>query len=322
MYRTIQLVERVFDTFLAIIGIPGNLLAIVILSWGKCGVCQCTTRYLLAMAAADMTVIFTDIILMGFRYYYYPRSFLDITPVCNVIGILLRTSTDSSVWFTVTFSFDRFVTICCQKLKTKYCTEKTATVVLATTCTLFCLKNIPFYFQNEPGVIIDNVPFYCYTKSSYLTETWWVILDWLDTVLTPLLPFALILLLNAVTVRHILVTSQVRKRLKGERKGENRRDPEMESRRKSVILLFTISGNFILLWLIYVVYFLYYVIAGIDPVNYSPLLHHFGIVGYMLQRLSSCTNTFIYLATLSKFRAKISNAANSLVTQIPCIMNK
>ncbi|XP_072420681.1 probable G-protein coupled receptor 139 [Chiloscyllium punctatum] len=274
------------------------------------------------MAAADLMVIMTDIILTSFRFYYYPRSFLSLTPVCSVIGALCRAARDCSVWFTVTFSFDRFVIICCQKLKANYCTEKTATVVLATTCTVFCLKNIPFYFAYEPWAKINNAPFYCETKSSYYTETWWVALDSLDVVLTPLLPFVLILLLNAVTVRHILVTSRVRKRLKGDSNGKDRRDPEMESRRKSVILLFTISGSFIFLWLINVADFLVYVIQGINPDDYPPFLYHFGIIGFMLQRLSCCINTFIYAATLSRFRAKISNSVKYLVPRILCAMNK
>ncbi|XP_043539089.1 probable G-protein coupled receptor 139 [Chiloscyllium plagiosum] len=298
------------------------MLAIALLSQGKCGVSPCTTRYLVVMAASDLMVIITDIILTSFRFYYYPRSFLSLTPVCSVIGALFRAARDCSVWFTVTFSFDRFVTICCQKLKAKYCNEKTATVVLATTCSLFCLKNIPFYFAYKPWVIINNMPFYSETKSSYYTETWWVALDSLDVVLTPLLPFVLILLLNAVTVRHIVVTSRARKRLKVDSNGEDRRDPEMESRRKSVILLFTISGSFILLRLINVADFLLYVIQGINPDDYPPFLYHFGIIGFMLQRLSCCTNTFIYAATLSRFRAKISNAVNDLFAQIPCAMNK
>ncbi|XP_048381250.1 probable G-protein coupled receptor 139 [Stegostoma tigrinum] len=322
MHRPIQHVEKVFYTVLALIGIPVNLLAIVILSRGKCGISSCTTRYLVIMAAADLMVIVTDVLLRRFRYYYYPWCFLDITPVCSVDWVLYCAARDCSVWFTVTFSFDRFVTICCQKLKTKYCTEKTATAVLATTCILLCLKNIPFYFQYQPVRIINNIPFLCDIKSDFYTETWWAVLNWFDTVLTPLLPFALILLLNTLTVRHILVTSRVRKRLKGDNKRVNRRDPEMEGRRKSVILLFAISGSFILLWFIYVVDILYYIIQETNPDVYPPFLFHFRRVGFMLQRLSCCTNTFIYAATLPRFREKFCNIGKYLVTRIACVMKK
>ncbi|XP_067882279.1 probable G-protein coupled receptor 139 [Heterodontus francisci] len=307
MHQPINSIQKIYFVILAIIGVPVNLLAIVILCRGKCGLSTCTTRYLVAMATADLLVILTDVILWRINCYYFLGSFLNVTPVCSVIHVLLRTATDFSVWFTVTFSFDRFVAICCQKLKTKYCTEKTAAVVLATSCILLSLKNIPFYFTFEAGEIIDNVPWFCYIKPSYFSEPRWVGFDSFDLVLTPLLPFALILLLNTLTVRHILVTSRVRKRLRSQSKGENRSDPEMESRRKSVILLFTISGSFILLWLTYVIYFITCYIAGTYLEDYSDPLYIFGQFGFMLQVLSCCTNTFIYGVIQSKFREQVSN---------------
>ncbi|XP_067865408.1 probable G-protein coupled receptor 139 [Heterodontus francisci] len=322
MYLPIDSILKIYYPFLAVVGVVVNLLAIVILSRGKCGLSTCTTRYLVAMAMADLLVIITEVILWQISYYYFPGSFLDITPVCSVNAVLLFAAIDCSVWFTITFTFDRFVAICCQKLKTKYCTEKTAAVVLATTCILLCSKNVTFYFTYEPGKIIDNVPWFCVVKQSYFTEPEWVGFDWFDKVLTPLIPFALILLLNALTVRYILVASQVRKGLRGQSKGENHSDPEMESRRKSVILLFTISGNFTLLWLVNVIEFLYYHITGTEHMDYTDSEFIFQQVGWMLLTLSCCTNTFIYGATQSKFREQVKSAVKYPVTSIIQLMNE
>ncbi|XP_078390300.1 putative G-protein coupled receptor 139 [Cetorhinus maximus] len=297
-----------------------NLLGIVILSRGKCGLSTCTTRYLVAMATADLLVIITDVILIEINYYYFPVSFLYITPVCRVRTILLAEAMDCSVWFTVTFSFDRFVAIRCQKLKTKYCTGKTAAVVLATTGILLGLKNIPFYFTVEPGEMIDNVPWFCMTRRNYFTDPGWVGFSWFDQVVTPLLPFGLILLINALTVRHILVTSRVRKGLRAQNKGENRSDPEMESRRKSMVLLFTISGIFILLWLVLVVEFFYSVVRGLFSLTYHEYILQ--QVGFMLRSLSCCTNTFIYGVTQSKFREQIKNAVKYPVTSMIQLMKR
>ncbi|XP_067865149.1 probable G-protein coupled receptor 139 [Heterodontus francisci] len=303
MRQTIDSIGKIYYPIIAVIGVPVNLLTIMILSRGKCGLSTCTTRYLVAMATADLLLIIIEVILGMIHYYYFPVSFLDITPVCSVILVLNHTFTECSVWFTITFTFDRFVAICCQKLKTKYCTEKTATVVLATTSILLCLKNIPIFFKYEPGEINDNLPWFCVAKPSYFTDPGWVGFARFDTVLTPLIPFALILLLNVLTVRHILVASRVRKGLRGQNKGENHSDPEMESRRKSVILLFTISGNFIFLWLVYVLYYLNITYHFDDDSSYL-----FGEVGFMLQNLSCCTNTFIYVVTQSKFREQVKSA--------------
>ncbi|XP_067913860.1 probable G-protein coupled receptor 139 [Heterodontus francisci] len=322
MQEKFHRIENKYYLILSVIGVPVNLLAIVILSRGKCGLSTCTTRYLVAMATADLLVIITEVILWRISYYYLMESFLYVTPVCSVNVVLRHAVIDCSVWFTVTFTFDRFVIICCQKLKTKYCTKKTAAVVLATTCILHCLKNIPFYFVYEPLMIIDNVVWLCYPIPSYFTEPGWMGFNRFDKVLTPLLPFALILLLNALTVRHILMASRVRKGLRGQSKGENHSDPEMESRRKSVILLFTISGSFILLWLVYVIHFLYYNITGTDPGDYSDFQYIFEHVGYPLRNLSCCTNTFIYGLTQSKFREQVKIAVKYPVTSIIQLMNK
>ncbi|XP_067874764.1 probable G-protein coupled receptor 139 [Heterodontus francisci] len=272
------------------------------------------------MGVTDLLVIITEVILFRIGYEF-PGSILFITPVCGVIAILIRASRDSSVWLTITFSFDRFVLICCQKQKTKYCTKKTAYVVIATTCILLSLKSIVWYFIYEPQEIIDNVPWFCNITPSYFTEPGWVAFDWLHMILTPMLPFALILLLNALTVRHILVASRVRKGLRGQNKRKNHVDSEMESRKKSIILLFAISGSFILLWLTYVTVFRYYITAENVLFQY----HSLDIllrISYMLQNLSSCTNTFIYVLTQGKFREQFKSVMKYPIIVIAKLVGK
>ncbi|XP_069741972.1 uncharacterized protein [Narcine bancroftii] len=185
------------------------------------------------MAVADLLAVVSAVILRRIRFYF-SGSFLDIYPYCNIIFVLMCATRDCSVWFTVNFTFDRFVLICCQKMKTKYCTGKTAAVILGVTGVLMCLKNVPFYFTSQPREIIDNVPWFCDRKSSYYTDPGWVEYSRFDKVVVPLVPFAVILLFNILTVRHILLASRVRKALMGQSKGVKRSDPEMESRRSVV----------------------------------------------------------------------------------------
>ncbi|XP_067870086.1 probable G-protein coupled receptor 139 [Heterodontus francisci] len=295
---------------LAALGVPVNLLAIVILSRGRCGLSRCITRYLVSMAVTDLLVIVTGVILNRISGIYLRRSFLFITPVCCLSNALVYAARDCSVWLTVAFTFDRFVAICCQNLKTKYCTRKTATRVIAIVCTLGCFKNIPWYFVYKPLYIINTVPWYCSIKLIFYSSLVWTTFHWSDRILTPCIPFLLILLLNALTVRHILASSGDRRRLRAHSNGENRSDPEIESRRKSVVLLFSISGNFILLWTVYVVDFLYvritndYYFAGSNFNDPKFILQESGNV---LQLLSCCINTFIYTVTQSKFRAELKN---------------
>ncbi|XP_067881198.1 probable G-protein coupled receptor 139 [Heterodontus francisci] len=317
MHQPIQWVRNIFYVILAIIGVPVNLVSIVILSKGNCGLSSCTTRYLVAMSTADLLVIITDIILRRINNLNFQLNFLDLTSVCRPLYVLIRAALDCSVWFTITFTFDRFVAICCQKLKTKYCTRKTATVVLTTTGILLCLKNIPIYFRIKPRWIIDNVEWGCSNKPSYFTDRRWTGFRMFEKALTPILPFALILLLNALTFRHILVTSRVRQRLRGQTEKDNHSDSEMERRRNSMILLFSISGSFILLWLVYILYiFAAHYFLEDDP------YYTFEAVAYMLRNLSCCTNTFIYVVTQSEFREQLKNAVKYVVTSVIKLINK
>ncbi|XP_060709423.1 compound eye opsin BCRH2-like [Hemiscyllium ocellatum] len=259
------------------------------------------------MATADLLFILVNVILWQLKIIYFPTNFLDLTPVCSFIFVLIHVTTDCSVWFTVLFSFDRFVVICCQKLKRKYWTDKTLAVTLATIGILLCSKNIPFYFLFQPEWIVDNVPWGCQVKSSFFTDPRWLGFNWFDNVLTPFIPLVLILLMNTLTVRHIVVVSRVRKALKGPSTGESHKDAEMESRRKSMITLFTISTSFILLWIVYVTSFLYNFINGTTLTVFAP-------IGYLIKDFSCSTNTLFYAVTLSKFRAKFKNAVHQLVT--------
>uniref|UniRef100_A0A4W3HHG2 G-protein coupled receptors family 1 profile domain-containing protein n=1 Tax=Callorhinchus milii TaxID=7868 RepID=A0A4W3HHG2_CALMI len=242
-----------------------NLLAIGILSRGKCGLSKCITRYLVAMAAADLSVIVSEVILKQIGEIYLHTTFLFYTPVCSFIHVISAAAVDSAVWLTVAFTFDRFVAICYQRLKQKYCTERTASVVIGTLIAL--LSKIRY----QPA---------------------WIAFYWFEQILVPLLPFVLIFLLNALTVRYILVASRVRTKLK-----------------KSIILLFSVSLSFILLWMTSIAHYIQYRVK--EP--YRPRgLHNpsaiFEAAGFMLQLLSSCTNTAIYAVTLTKFREELKNA--------------
>ncbi|XP_072329632.1 probable G-protein coupled receptor 139 [Scyliorhinus torazame] len=266
------------------------------------------------MAVADTTLVVIHVILHRINIMYFPPSFLFLTPVCIVNIVAYIVTVDCSVWFTVAFTFDRFVAICCQKLQSKYCTEKTATVVMGSVFVLSCLRTVPFYFMNEPAFIIDNVAWYCVPTADYLTSPLSKVFEWIDSIITPVLPMFLILLFNALTVRHIIVANRIRKGLRSN--NENQNDLEMKNRRKSMVLLFTISANFIILWMTYLVHSVNWPIMNFyytDKYLSSPI-YIAQQVAFMLQLLSSCTNTCIYGLTQNKFREEIKNGIKYLFT--------
>ncbi|XP_055494818.1 probable G-protein coupled receptor 139 [Leucoraja erinacea] len=244
------------------------------------------------MAVADLLVVVIQVILVNIINIY-------IAPECKIVKTVGYMSVACSVWLTVAFTFDRTVAICFQKLKTRYCTKKGAAVVIAAVSVLSVLTNIPWYFTYRSR--------FCMTSLDFITLPVWAAFDWGHRILTPLIPFVLILLLNAVTIRHILMASAVRRKLRGQHRGEGKDDTEMKNRRKSIILLFTISASFILLWATRVVILSIQRITGRYMTQYVTNVV-IDYLGTMLQLFSSCTNTFIYAVTQRKFREEVIHA--------------
>ncbi|XP_048475839.1 probable G-protein coupled receptor 139 [Rhincodon typus] len=262
------------------------------------------------MAVTDLLLVITAVILNRISRIYFPLSLLSSTPGCSLSTVLIYMTRDSSVWLTVAFTFDRFIAICLQKLKGKHCTERTAAVVIGTVNMLCCLKNIPYYFTYEPLYVINDKPWFCSIKATFYSSPVWKTFDWLDRILTPCAPFFLILLLNALTIRHILAANRARRRLRAPGLQDGRTDPEVDNRRRSIVLLFAISGTFILLWMTYVVNFFYVqfckgsYFAGF---NFSDLRFILQESANMLQLFSCCTNSCIYAITQSRFRQELKD---------------
>ncbi|XP_048472435.1 probable G-protein coupled receptor 139 [Rhincodon typus] len=300
------------------LSVTANIVTIFILSRGKCGLSKCITRYLVAMAVADLMILILEVILYEIKDAYFPYTFLNYTPICSLNMALLFISIDCSVWITVAFTFDRFIAICCQRLRAKYCTEKTAAVVIIVVFSLSCLQNVPIYFIYEPRELIDNVPWSCYVKSSFYTSPLWIAFLWLESLLIPFLPFIFILMLNCLTTRYILMANRVRSVLRGNHSAGSNNDPEMNNRRKSIILLLAISGNFIMLWMVIFIYFLIVQFADVQffETSYNDSFTIMEQTGYMLSCLSSCTNTFIYAVSQRKFREELKNMTKHCLTPI------
>ncbi|XP_038636257.1 probable G-protein coupled receptor 139 [Scyliorhinus canicula] len=310
-YPAIYHLERIYYPVLAAIGIPVNLIAIVILYRGKCGLSKCTIRYLLSMAAADVAVLLIHVVFQRINVMYLSISFLFTYPANDVnIGAYV-VAVDCSVWFTVSFTFDRCIAICFQTIHSKYCTKNSSAVVITTIFVASCLKSIPFYCMFETD---GKLPWFCDPTADYLTSPLWKAFEWFDSILTPLLPIILMLFFNVITVRHIFLTNRIRKSLRSA--SENVPDPELQNRRKSMILLFSISANFILLWLIYVIHSVTYPVTNFlyGDKYFSSHIHIFQQVGFMLQLLSCCTNSCIYGLTQRKFRAEMKTGFQYIFT--------
>lgn len=279
------------------------------MSSGKCGLSRCITKYLVWMAAGDLMHLIVGALLFEMKETFFPHAFLNITPICRLNMAMIYIAIDGSVWLTVAFTFDRLVAICYQSLRAKYCTEKNATRVITVVCFLCLLQNIPVFFVFEAGEIIDGVAWFCRIRPNFYTSPIWNAYFMSEIILTPVIPFALILVFNVLTIKHIIVANRVRSKLRGNNNENGQADQEIENRRKSIILLLAISFSSILLWLVNFACFVSTFFSDnelMEAGDNGP----FTIVeeiGYQLRFLSTCTNTFIYAASQSRFREELKN---------------
>ncbi|XP_062895981.1 probable G-protein coupled receptor 139 [Mobula hypostoma] len=303
---TIRHVSIVFYPILAAFGVPANLLTMVVLFRGNCGLSKCISLYMAFMAMADLLVMIVSVIAYHIVMYQFPKSFLSYTSVCKFVLYFNSTSLQTSVWYTVLFTADRFVAICFQKLKMKYCTARTAVAGIITVSLLMHLQNVPYLLEYKPVRVVNGIQWGSQPSSWFLTSLVGVAFSFLQSILTVILPFVLITLFNCLTVRRILLASKLRRGLRGH-SSQTQKDPKMESRRKSIILLFSVSGSFILLWLTAAVSFLTTRLTATAHYDgdYTDSAYVATEAGDMLMYLSSCTNACIYTATQAKFREEL-----------------
>ncbi|XP_072405834.1 probable G-protein coupled receptor 139 [Chiloscyllium punctatum] len=289
------------------------MMTVLILSQGKCGLSEGVTRYMTAMATGDLMILVFNVIVSQIIGNNFPGSLLKYTPACRLIVFLQGLSIQLSIWFTIAFTFDRFVAICCNKLKARYCTERTANVVISIVSALNIMVNIPLSFRYEPTHVLNNVQWGCRTVTSYLTSPAWAAHRWLNNISNMFLPIPLLLLLNSLTAHHILVASRARRTLKSSRggPGEMGRDPELKTRRTSIILLFTISGCFMVLSAPITVIHICVGVTQLMAFQGSSSLYVAIRVAFLLMCTSSCTNTCIYALTQRRFREEMKKLLKS-----------
>ncbi|XP_043541162.1 probable G-protein coupled receptor 139 [Chiloscyllium plagiosum] len=288
-------------------------MTVLILSQGKCGLSKGITHYMIAMATGDMMVLVFNVIVSQIFKYHFPDSLLSYTPACRLSAFLQGFSLQLSIWFTIAFTFDRFVAICCNKLKSRFCTERSANVVMFIVSALSILVNIPLPFRYEHTHVLNNVQWGCRTITAYLTSPAWAAHRWLTNISNMFLPIPLLLLLNTFTVGHILAASRVRRALKYSSygAGEMGRDPELKSRRTSIILLFTISGCFMVLSVPITVIHICVRLTHITSFQVSNSLYVAIRAAFLLMCTSSCTSTCIYALTQRRFREVVKNLLKS-----------
>ncbi|KAM6977815.1 putative G-protein coupled receptor 139 [Aplochiton taeniatus] len=299
--------QQVFYPVLATVGIPSNIITFLIFWKRNCLLSKSSTFYLMAISLADTLVLVLIVVLELVVKYYQREPFWSLQPWCGLREVFNYGAYNASTWLVVVFTAERFLAIHLCRIKTKLCTSKRAFLIIGGIFLLSNLLAIPYYWSNVSvsyGVSSKNqTKWRCiYTrKGPHFVHA----LVWTQTMLVYVLPFLSILTLNGLTLRQIFLSNRIHATAELT-PGYFKVKPLMLSRkRKSVVLLVTVSMSFVLLSItrsITQIILRTTHIDGIDRNNYNLQINVAADIGTMLSLSNAAVNMYLYACTQAKFR--------------------
>ncbi|XP_052813053.1 thyrotropin-releasing hormone receptor-like [Mya arenaria] len=188
--------RTVFIPLIVVIGLCGNTLSLMVFSAQSMRRSSCSV-FLASLAAVDntflvnllftwidgemVTIISTDILCQVLIYFTYVTSFL-------------------SVWFVVGFTCERYIAICFPLKRTFLCSVKREKIaVVALILAAFGLYNFSLWTS---GMQQFGPKLKCSLKKEYFQVL--NIVTWIDTLLTMVIPFVIIIIVNSLVLRTII----------------------------------------------------------------------------------------------------------------------
>ncbi|XP_048409189.1 transmembrane protein 183A isoform X3 [Stegostoma tigrinum] len=303
-----------------------NIVAFLIFWQRNCMLSKSSTYYLMAISVADTLVLIFIVIIELVLKFHILEPFWARDPWCTIRDIFNYGAYNASVWLVVTFTVERFIAISTFRLKTKLCTARCAIMVISLTFILSYLLAVPYFWSNHSQArpISNNVTesleilYICVYKRniSYLFVHGLV---WFQTIFDYIVPFVIIFTLNGLTLRLIMQSNKVHQSC--EVKGKDNSAGSLYFRaqkRKSIVLLITVSMSFALLCATRLVTQLILRITyyDIDRMDYSQTINVVADIGSMLDLTNMAINMYLYACTQPKFRKELLYCVNAMLC--PC----
>ncbi|XP_030641119.1 probable G-protein coupled receptor 139 [Chanos chanos] len=299
-------VQRVYYPLLAVIGIPSNIMTFFIFWRRNCMISRSSTFYLMAMAVADTAVLLFIVVLELTIKYHTPEPFWSQEPWCSVRDIFNYGASNASIWLVVIFTAERFLAINTWSLKNRLCTPRCALWAIATVFVVSHLLAIPYYWAYMSVYNAELQRWFCIYRPD--ASTLYVhSLVGLQTLLSHILPFLIILILNGLILRQISLSNRVHATPKTDSSRGQRATPLLRSRkRKSVVLLVTVSMSFVLLSVMRsVTQIIVRTIHVPDRDDYGLAINVAADLGTMLSLSNAAINMYLYACTQAKFRQEV-----------------
>ncbi|XP_071022566.1 probable G-protein coupled receptor 139 isoform X1 [Oncorhynchus clarkii lewisi] len=315
--------QVVFYPALAIVGIPSNIVTFLIFWRRNCLLSKSSTFYLMAISVADTLVLIFIVVLEITVKFYQEEPFWSREPWCHLRDIFSYGAYNTSTWLVVVFTAERFIAIHTWAIKTKLCTRRSALAAITTILLLSHLLAIPYYWSNVSVYDHNQTKWACIYEPE-APHGYVHALVGAQTLVAYVLPFLIILTLNGLTLRQISLSNRVHVLTAADlTSGAYRVTPLLRSRkRKSVVLLVTVSMSFVLLSVtraitqIIIRTFFY----GQDRNDYNLQINVAADIGSMLSLSNAAINTYLYACTQAKFRQVFITCVRQVLSH--CKTNK
>uniref|UniRef100_A0A3P9DCF0 G-protein coupled receptors family 1 profile domain-containing protein n=1 Tax=Maylandia zebra TaxID=106582 RepID=A0A3P9DCF0_9CICH len=272
--------QEVFYPALAAVGIPCK----------NCTLSRSSALYLMAISVADNFVLMFIVILELSLKYHQQEPFWSYEPWCSLRDIFNYGAYNASTWLVVLFTVERFIAIHTWKIKPKICNQRCAAWTIAATFVFSHLFAIPHYWSNIS--VHDNNQTRCIYNPEAPTRFIHALV-WIQTLQAYMFPFLIILTVNGLTLQLIsLIRPLLRSR-----------------RRKSVVLLVTVSMSFVLLSVTRAITQIILRTTELYTLDRNDYNHQINIAadaGTMLCLSNAAANMYLYVCTQSRFRQEFS----------------
>ncbi|XP_023666475.2 probable G-protein coupled receptor 139 [Paramormyrops kingsleyae] len=268
----------IYYSALLCLGLPANILTVIILSQLVLRRQKSSYNYLLALAVADILVLFLIVFVDFLLEDFILGS--QLPPSLNkTVQVLEFASMHTSIWIAVPLTVDRYIAVC-HPLRYHAMSYPARTRRIILLVYLGCLlSSTPYYWWPE---LLQGLPTGASSPGQH-------VLVWAHCVTAYLVPCSIFFVLNSVIVHKLHRRSCFR--LRGYSTG------------KTTAILLAITSVFAVLWAPRVVMILYHLYTS-PPTAPGPtrLLHLVTDVANMLALLNTTINFFLYCFISKRFR--------------------
>ncbi|XP_051780584.1 uncharacterized protein LOC127527066 [Erpetoichthys calabaricus] len=311
---SVQVVPGIVYPIIAVFDLPACLISILVFWKGNLELSKSTAYYIIAITAASFLLMLSVIVFRDIYYYNIDGLISWPNAFCGISNLIYFFAVYSVSWQTVAFTFDRFVMVCCGRLRMYYCTDRTSVIVIVCVYGGALLAAIPtlYMYQMQPSAVANNT-LICVLRKDLDQVPLLGAYDSIQTVFWNILPIAIIVFLNFFTGRVVYLSNKTRNNLKG----EGKEDPEAAKRIRSVILLGIISAGFLLHNIPKMVIKIVERSAYLKNFDRNDFTHPVAItriIANMLLIFCSITDLCLFTLIMPKFREEIKRGIRYFVS--------